>query len=102
MIEDPKKVTIRFSLDDESGEIFVKALKNLKKDLGDITINKSSFGSFIIKRYLRNKISVIEKKVIQRTFFNERKFIRSALKGNGNLEEALRLLAAKKKMKPYK
>ena len=85
----------KFTPDPDSCKLIAEAFKDIKSKTSDITMSLSNLASFVVKSYFEKGMLQKDKKLIEKTFFNRKKYLRRILKEGGDIEKALEKLGKK-------
>lgn len=90
---------IRVGLDQNGTEALLKMLDELKATNKALTLTPSALASMAIQRYLERGQFKKDSKLLERKFFNEKKFLREAMKSGTDIKEAVQILSQSYKTK---
>ncbi len=84
--------TIRLGLNAKGSKALYEMMNTLKSECQAITLSPSSLASIVIERYLKKGQFKKDMKALEREFFNEKKFLREAMKSGVDLKETIQKL----------
>lgn len=93
------KKTFRLGLDEKGSLALGEMINTLKTQGRAITVTPSSLSSIIIARYLTQGMFKKDFKYLEKEFFNEKKFLREAMKSGTDLRQAVQTLSLSYKQK---